>query len=87
MARYADRALTTTELNTVKTVMPFLRAHVDKVVTLSYVKRDGSQSSSTGRVDTFLGADRKASVILDTVATKGRPTTINLATITEYRAG
>lgn len=55
-------------------------AEVGVPVTLSYIKRNGTEGESTGPVIGFSGVvgDKNFSVILDTSATKGRPSTINL---------
>jgi hypothetical protein len=57
----------------------------DVDVTVHYSKRNGEMSVSTGTVSYFNGREGcdTHSVTLDTTATKGRPTTINLHRITE----
>lgn len=56
----------------------------EAVVTLSYVKRSGERGTATGPVLAFTGSmgHDTRSVTLDTVASKGRPTTVNLVGLT-----
>ena len=55
-------------------------AEVEGPVTLSYVKRNDQPGESTGKVIGFSGVVGfdTFSVTIDTSATKGRPSTINL---------
>jgi len=50
-------------------------------VSMQYTKRDGSHGSATGVVQYFSGSESNTSVTLDTTATKGRPTTVNIRLI------
>lgn len=58
-----------------------------KVYRLTYVKRDKTESESTGAVQYFNGREGcdTMSVTLDTTATKGRPSTINLVNVTSIQ--
>jgi hypothetical protein len=54
-------------------------------VSLEYVKRDGTKGTATGKVQFFngrVGYDT-GSVTIDTTATKGRPTTVNMHRVTK----
>lgn len=60
-----------------------LASHVGDKVAVTYVKRNGEESSSTGVVEYFNGKPGydTGSVTIDTRETKGRPTTVNLHNI------
>lgn len=57
-------------------------------VTVNYTKRDGLPGTATGAVVFFNGREGMdtMAVTIDTRATKGRPTTVNLHNITSITA-
>lgn len=80
--RNQPKPITDDERRAVIGLVHDLRDH-DGPVRLSYGKRDGSTSISEGKVIGFEGdfnADT-GSVVIDTFATKGRPSTINLVRV------
>lgn len=83
--RNADRTLTVSESAMVATRTAQMRKAMEQgtTLTLHYTKRDGSVSESTGTVLEVKPNGSKGIVILDTVATKGRPTSVNLYNITK----
>jgi hypothetical protein len=50
-------------------------------VTVDYRKRDGSTGTASGPVVEVLGTDSTLSVVIDSTASKGRPTTVNVRLI------
>lgn len=81
MARNVETTLTTSELATVCYWSPRLfEALTDgSMVLLSYVKRDGTDSTSTGSLVAVIGNESNLSVVCET-ADKG-PRTINVRNI------
>lgn len=53
----------------------------EATVSMQYTKRDGSHGAAAGKIQYFSGSESCASVTLDTTATKGRPTTVNIRLI------
>lgn len=84
--RNEDRILTSSEAALVATRTRQLTGMVGKSVTLEYVKRDGTESTSTGIVESVTPKGSKGIVILDTRASKGRPTSVNLYNVTKVIA-
>jgi hypothetical protein len=62
-------------------------ANAEGDVTVAYNKRDGSEGSATGPVLFFNGREGMdtMSVTIDTTASKGRQTTVNLALVKVVR--
>ena len=81
--RNADVTLAPVQAALVATRTRQLAGKVGQTVTLDYVKRDGTASTSTGAVLEVKPNGSKGIVVLDTVATKGRPTSVNLYNVTK----